>query len=151
MSAPPRMSANHGPDAPLIDGPRWYRTRIRSRGPLLGLLLPALLGGASYAALLLSDAAWSGAVGLIGGALAAPGLLITGAPFGDRAMYPIAVGASAVAWILVGWIASRRATRNPLATWNDYWRHYFWMAAGIWFGAGIALGVATISLGEALF
>ena len=46
-------------------------------------------------------------------------------------MYPIAVGASAVAWILVGWIASRRATRNPLATWNDYWRHYFWMAAGI--------------------
>jgi hypothetical protein len=25
------------------------------------------------------------------------------------------------------------------------------MAAGIWVGAGIALGVATISLGEALF
>ncbi|WP_395152766.1 hypothetical protein [Ilumatobacter sp.] len=151
MSAPPRVSADRGRDAPLIDGPRWYRTRIRARGPLLGLLFPALIGSASYAVLHLSDAAWSGAIGLIGGALAAPGLLIAGAPFGDRSVYPVAVAASAVAWILVGLLASRRATRNPLATWNDYWRHYFWMAAGIWFGAGIALGIATISLGEALF
>lgn len=151
MSAPPRVSADRGLDTPLIDGPRWYRTRIRSRGPLLGLLFPALIGGASYAVLHLSDTAWSGAVGLIGGALAAPGLLIAGAPFGGRAAYPIAVAGSAVAWMLVGLLASRQATRNPLATWNDYWRHYFWMAAGIWFGAGIALGIATISLGEALF
>ncbi|WP_394943082.1 hypothetical protein [uncultured Ilumatobacter sp.] len=151
ISAPPRVSGDRGRDAPLIDGPRWYRIRIRSWGPLLGLLFPALIGGTSYATLYQSDAAWSGAIGLIGGVVAAPGLLIAGAPFGDRSMYPIAVAASAVAWVLVGFLASRRATRHPLATWSDYWRHYFWMAAGIWVGSGIALGVATISLGEALF
>lgn len=150
MSAPSRVSAERGHDAPLIDGPRWYRIRIRSWGPLLGLLVPALIGGASYAALHLSDTAWSGAVGLVGGVIAAPGLLIAGAPFGNRSIYPTAVAASAVAWVLVGFLASRRATRNPLATWSDYWRHYFWMAAGIWVGAGVALGVATVSLGEAL-
>lgn len=142
-------SAAGGP--PLIDGPRWYRTRIRAWGPLLALLLPAVIGGVAYASLRLADTAWSGAVGLIGGVLAAPGLLAAGAPFGDRDLYPVAIAASAIVWMAVGFLASRRATRHPFATWADFWRHYFWMAGGIWAGAGIALAVATISIGEALF
>lgn len=115
------------------------------------MVLPAILGALAYASLEYSDASWSGAVGLLGGVAAAPGLLVVGAPFGDSSLYSIAIAASGVLWMAVGLIASRRATRNPLATWADYWRHYFWLAGGIWVGAGIALGLATVSIGEALF
>jgi hypothetical protein len=78
-------------------------------------------------------------------------LLVVGAPFGNSDLYSIAIAASGVLWMGVGLIASRRATRNPLATWTDYWRHYFWLASGIWVGAGIALGRATITIGVSLF
>lgn len=151
--APPGLTAHpdHRTGSPLVDGPQWYRARIRGWGPLLGVLLPAVIGGLAYAALRLSDAAWSGAVGLIGGVVAAPGLLAAGAPFGDRGLYPVSIAASGVMWMAVGLLASRRATRNPLATWADYWRHYLWMAGGIWAGAGIALGVATVVIGDPLF
>ena len=103
-----------------MDGPRWYRTRIRSWGPLVGLVLPAVIGAAAYASLEYSDASWSGAIGLLGGVASAPGLLVVGAPFGNSSLYSIAIAASGVLWMAVGFLASRRATRNPLATWADY-------------------------------
>lgn len=114
-------------------------------------MIPTIVGAIAYASLEYSTASWSGAVGLLGGVLAAPGLLVVGAPFGDSSLYSIAIAVSGVVWMGVGLVASRRATRNPLATWADYWRHYLWLAGGIWVGAGIALGLATISIGEALF
>lgn len=113
--------------------------------------MPGIVGAIAIAALRLSDAAWSGAVGLIGGVLAAPCLLLVGAPFGDDSLYPIAIGASALVWILVGLLASRRATRNPMATWADYWRHYAWMGGGIWLGCLAALGVAATVISDSLF
>ncbi len=82
--------------------------------------------------------------------IAAPVLLAVGAPFGDSSRYLLAIAASGVLWMAIGWFAARRATRNPLATWVDFWRHYLWMAGGIAVGAGLALGLATIALGEAL-
>ncbi len=97
------------------------------------------------------DTAWSGAVGLIGGVFAAPALLAAGAPFGDRSLYPVAIAASAVMWMLVGLLAARRATRNPMATWSDFWRHYTWMCAGVWVGASAALVVAALSISDSLF
>lgn len=112
--------------------------------------MPAIVGGIAYFSLQLFDTAWSGAVGLIGGVFAAPVLLVAGAPFGDRGLYPLAVAASGVLWMLVGVLASRRATRNPMATWNDFWRHYAWMCAGIWAGATIALVAATLSISDSL-
>jgi hypothetical protein len=90
-------------------------------------------------------------VGLIFGVFAAPCLLLVGAPFGDEDLYPIAVVASAVVWLLVGLLASRRATRNPMATWADYWRHYAWMCGGIWLGCAVALGVAAATISRELF
>lgn len=132
----------------LIEGPRWYRSRIRLWGPLAGLLIPGTVGLIAYLALQLSDAPWSGTVGLIGGYLGAPVLLVVGAPFADRGSYPLAVAASGVIWILVGWLASRRATRNPMASWADYWRHYLWLLGGVWLGVVVALGVATVQIGS---
>ncbi len=137
--------------APLVEGPRWYRTRIRTWGPLAALIVPTIVGGIAYFSLRLFDTAWSGAVGLIGGVFAAPALLAAGAPFGDRELYPLAIVASGLLWLLVGLLAARRATRNPMATWGDFWRHYAWMCAGVWAGAGIALAVAALSISDSLF
>ena len=138
-------------DRPLAEGPRWYRTRLRTFGPLVALIVPAIVGGLASLSLRLFDTAWSGAVGLIGGVFAAPALLAAGAPFGDRGLYPLAVAASGLLWLLVGFVAARRATRNPMATWADFWRHYAWMCAGVWAGAAIALGVAALSISDSLF
>ena len=131
----------------LTDGPRAYRTRIRSWGALVGLVVPGIVGGSAYLALQLSDATWSGPYGLVGGYLGAPALLAVGAPFGDRGLYPLAAIASAVMWMLIGFLAARRATRNPMASWADYWRHYLWMLGGIWFGVAVGLAIATVRIG----
>jgi hypothetical protein len=117
-------------------------------GPFVALVIPGLLGAIAYLSLQMSDSSWSGPVGLIGGYFAAPALLAIGAPFADREIYPIAAAASAVMWLLVGVLASRRATRNPMASWSDFWRHYSWMLAGIWVGVGIGLAIATVRVGS---
>jgi hypothetical protein len=119
-------------------------------GPFVALLIPGLLGVVAYGSLQLSDATWSGPVGLIGGYYSAPALLAIGAPFADRGVYPIAALASAAMWLLIGALASRRATRNPMATWGDFWRHYMWMLVGVWVGVTIALAIATVRIGSAV-
>ncbi|MEM9040292.1 MAG: hypothetical protein AAGD33_10400 [Actinomycetota bacterium] len=134
----------------LTGGPRWYRSRIRTLGPFLALLIPGTIGIAAYLSLRISDSTWSGAVGLIGGYLGAPLLLAVGAPFGERSLYPVAVVASVVLWLLIGMLAARRATRNPFATWADFWRHYGWMLLGIWVGVAGALVVATVRIGSGI-
>ena len=119
-------------------------------GPLLALLPPAVVGAIAYFSLQWFDTAWSGAVGLIFGVCAAPALLAAGAPFGDRDLYPMAIAASGVMWLLIGVLASRRATRNPMARWSDFWRHYAWMFGGVCLGAGTALVIAAYSIGDSL-
>lgn len=113
-------------------------------------MIPGVIGTIAFLALRLSESAWSGAVGLVGGVFAAPCLLLVGAPFGERSLYPVAVVASGVLWLLIGYLASRRATRNPMATWPDYWRHYGWLAGGIWVGCAVALGVAAFVIADPL-
>jgi hypothetical protein len=120
-------------------------------GPLLALVPPGVLGVVAWAALGASDDRWSGVVGLFGGVIAAPGLLVAGAPFGDDSTYRLAVIASAPLWILVGFAASRRSTRSPMATWSDFWREYSWLALGVAVGAVGALVVASAVLGESLY
>lgn len=138
-------------DRVIVGGPQWYRHRIRVWGHWLALLIPACVGAIAYGSLRLFDTAWSGIVGLLGGVMAAPALLFVGAPFGERSDYPYAILASGVLWMVVGFIAARRATKNPTADWSDYWRHYLVMMIGIWAGAGIALGIAAISIGNSVF
>lgn len=139
------------PPPPLIAGPRWYRARIRTLGPFVALIPPGVLGLLAWVALEVSDSRWSGMFGLFGGVIAAPGLLVAGAPFGDESMYRLAALASAPLWMVVGLAASRRATRSPMATWADYWREYVWPAIGVAAGAIGALVVASAVLGESLY
>jgi hypothetical protein len=136
---------------PLLAGPRWYRTRIRSFGWLVALLPPAVVGAVAWLSLRLADDRSSGLVGLVGGVVAAPGLLVAGAPLADESNYPLAVVASAPLWLLIGFVASRRATRSPMATWRDFWREYAWMFVGVAAGAAGSLIAATAILGESLY
>jgi hypothetical protein len=134
----------------VIEGPRWFRTRIRSQGPLRALIVPAVLGVVALLALNIGDSTASGLLGLVLGVFAAPGLLAIGAPFSSPSLYPIGIAVSVVLWLVVGYLAARRATRNPMATWSDFWRNYWWLAVGIWIGAGAALVIARYTIGEAL-
>lgn len=112
---------------------------------------PALLGLVAWFALESSDSRLSGVIGLFGGVIAAPGLLVAGAPFGDDSLYRLAAIASGPLWLVVGFAASRRATRSPMATWTDFWREFAWLAAGVAIGAVAALVAASAILGESLF
>jgi hypothetical protein len=139
------------PHPPLIAGPRWYRSRIRSLGWLVALIPPAVVGATAWLVLRVADSRLSGLVGLFGGVVAAPGLLVAGAPLADESGYPLAAAASAPLWLLVGFVASRRATRSPMATWREFWREYTWMFLGVAAGAAGSLVAATAILGESLY
>ncbi|HEU4842614.1 MAG TPA: hypothetical protein VFT09_14275 [Ilumatobacteraceae bacterium] len=134
----------------MYEGPRWFRLRIRSRGPFLAVIPPAVLGAVALVSLNVFDGKTSGYVGLILGVLAAPVLLVVGAPFSDSSLWSIGIALSAMLWLIVGAVAARRTTRNPMAGWPDFWRTFFWLAGGIWIGAGAALVVARYAVGEAL-
>ncbi len=135
----------------VYEGPRWFRTQIRRRGPFLALIVPAIVGVGAALILRIFDTAWSGAVGLVGAVCAAPTLLVAGAPFSDRGLYPIAILAAVPLWMVVGWMAARRATRNPMASWADFGRHLAMLTLGVWVGSIVAMVIATMSLGESLF
>lgn len=110
----------------------------------------AVIGGAAWLVLEIGDGRKSGLFGLATGVIAAPGLLVVGAPFADSANYPLAVLGSVPLWAVLGLLASRRATSRPIATWGDYGREMVWLTAAVAFGALAALGIATLVLGESL-
>ena len=134
----------------VYEGPRWFRSRIRSRGPFLAVIPPAVLGVAALLSLELFEGKASGYAGLFLGVAAAPALLAVGAPFSDSSVWPIGIAVSAMLWLIVGAVAARRTTRNPMAGWRDFWRTYFWLAAGIWVGVAAALLIARYTVGQAL-
>ncbi|MGZ4699651.1 MAG: hypothetical protein ACXV5U_11760 [Ilumatobacteraceae bacterium] len=113
---------------------------------------PALLGAVS---LLLLDGHKSltrGVAGFLTAVMAAPGLLVVGAPLrASHGSYLSAIVGSAVLWMLVGAISARRATRLPAASWRDYWREYLWLAVGVWLGVVAALLAVNLIVGQALF
>ena len=119
-------------------------------GPVLGLVPMALLGAISWSSLRLGDGRTSGLLALVAGVSAAPGLLFVGAPFADDAKYPMAILASVPLWLVLGLIASRRATRSTVASWRDYWREMTFLTIAVVLGAIVALAAATSILGQSL-
>jgi len=110
----------------------------------------AVLGAVAWIALEVSDSRMSSMIGLVGGVSAAPGLMVVGAPFADDARYPVAVLASIPMWLILGLIASRRATRTSIASWRDYWRELGWLTIAVVLGSVAALAAAAAILGESL-
>ncbi len=137
---------------PVPLGPRAYRSKLRSSGPLVALLPQGFLGAISLMLLRGHTSLGRGVVGFLAAILAAPGLLVAGAPLrSGRSVYLGAIVGSALLWMIVGAIAARRATRMPVASWRDYWREYIWLAAGVWLGVVVALGAVNLIFGRALF
>ncbi len=136
--------------ASVRQGPRAYRRQVRRLGPLLALLPPAALGAIALILLRDNTSTVRGVMGFLTAVLAAPGLLVGGAPMtGGTALYMAAAAGSAVMWLLIGFAASARATRRPVATWGDYWKEYLWLAGAVWLGVIGALVAANLVLGGA--
>jgi hypothetical protein len=137
---------------PVPMGPRAYRSRIRGTGPIVALVPPAALGCISLLLLRGHTSLVRGVAGFLTAVLAAPGLLVAGAPLrSGRGVYLGATVGSAVLWMIVGAISARRATRLPAASWRDYWHEYVWLALGVWLGVVVALAAVNLIFGRALF
>src|SRR3954452_23541735 len=94
------MSTLHQP-VPL--GPRAYRSKLRSVGPLMALVPPAILGAISLLLLRHHTSLVRGAAGFLTAVVAAPGLLVVGAPLrSGRGVYLLAIAGSAVLWVGLG-------------------------------------------------
>lgn len=131
-------------------GPRDYRRRLRTRGPVLALVPSA---GAGLLALLLlwgNTATWRGAGAVALSLFAAPVLLAVGAPLTGGTLLLVGVALSAVLWLGLGALAAHRATSRPAAAWREFWLQYLWLAGGVWIGVVVALVIANLVLGNAL-
>ena len=62
----------------------------------------------------------------------------------------MAVLASVPLWLVLGLVASRRATRSTVASWRDYWREMAFLTVAVVIGAIVALAAATKILDESL-
>ncbi len=149
MQATPPPSPPAASIPPIRRGPKAYRRIVRQRGPVAGLLLPALIGLLGLLLLRNNTQTWRGVGGFLLSVVAAPVLLVTGAPLAAGHSYTLALLASAALWILLGTIAARMATRTPVATWRDFWREFLWLAGGVWLGVVVAMVAANLILGGA--
>lgn len=148
-ASPPSVAPSPTAIAPIRRGPKAYRRQVRQRGPIAGLLLPAMIGLVGLLLLRNNTQTWRGVGGFLLAIVAAPVLLATGAPLTTGNSYALALLASAALWVLLGTIAARMATRTPVATWRDFWREYLWLAGGVWVGIVVALVAANLILGGA--
>lgn len=136
----------------MPQGPRAFRGRIRRIGPFAALVPAASLAVVSALLLHNNSSTSQGIAGFGALVLAAPAMLAAGVPLTtESGRKALGVLASIALWLLVGLLASRRATRSPVAMWRDFWREFAWLAAGIWVGVVIGLALTEILVGRALF
>lgn len=151
MHASPVDHARPPAAAPVPMGPRAYRARVRAIGPLVALVIPAAFGVLSLLLLHGSTSAARGISGFGLAVLAAPGLLVMGAPLrSGGGTYLAGVAMSAALWFVLGVIAARRATRRPASSWRDFWGELLSLAVAVWIGVVVSLLVSNLVLGHAL-
>lgn len=128
-----------------------YRTHIRSMGPIVALIPPAVLGIVALAMLRGSTTTTRGVGGFLAAVLAAPLLPVLGAPMkSGSGLYLSAAVGSAVLWFALGALAAHRATRVPLAGWRHFWGEYVWLLLSVWVGVVVSLVAANLVLGRAV-
>ncbi len=118
---------------------------------MVALFLPAVLGVLSLLMLHNSHTTARGIGGFVAAVFAAPLLPAFGAPIRTGgSVYLLAVVGSVVIWLLIGLVASRRATLRPIATWGAYWAEYLLLALSVWVGVIVSLVAANLVLGRTL-
>jgi len=90
---------------------------------------------------------WRGVLGLLLAIAGAPLLPVAGVPVAaDGIRVLVGAVASGVAWWCLGWVAARRATRTPGASWPEWRREYLRLSVGFVAGGWLALGVAGVAV-----
>ena len=134
---------------PVPAGPLAYHRRIRTIGPIVAMVPPAIVLAVTTAlrGVLACDVGACGrqvVTSWILPAMSLPTAMLWGIPIEDGTTRLIGVlASSASVWLLVGVVATRRATRSLVATWRDFWREYLWLALSIWAGVGVGLLVLS--------
>lgn len=129
----------------LADGWGQHRRSVRRGGAFAALMLPAVAGATAVAMLWGSDSWWRGVAGLLLAVAAAPLLPVAGVPAAaDTEQVVAGVLASAALWSSVGWLAARRATRTPGASWPEWRSEYRRLAGGVVLGGWAALALAAV-------
>jgi len=132
-------------------GPRAFRFRIRRMGAFAALVPPGALAMLSVLLLRNNTTTVRGVLGFVSATLAAPALMPFGIPLSnDPKRMVLGILVSVGLWLVLGFVAARRATRSPVATWRDYWREYLWLASGVWLGVVAGLLVIEVVLGRAV-
>ncbi len=136
------------PVSPEVVG---VRRSIRSTGPVVALILPAFLGAIAVMVERDSTSAGRGIGGFVLAVLAAPALPMAGVPLRTgTGVILVAVGASALLWLLIGVFAALRATRSGQPRWARFWGEYAWMLLAVWTGTAVGLLAANLVLGRSL-
>lgn len=139
----PLTSASGG----LPDGWREHRRLVRRRGPIWALAVPSCAGLLALVSLWHNAQWWRGAAGLVLAVAAAPLLPVAGVPASsDATRVAGAIAASAVVWLALGWLAARRSTRIPGASWPEWRRDFARLALGYMVGGWAALALAGMVL-----
>ena len=129
------------------DGIIYHRTRVRTRGGAIAILVglgTALLGGV----LLVLPGTVLGFVGFCLVFAGLPVLPMTGVPVvSSTGSYVVAILASGAVWFALGHVAALRATRRAVAGWPEWIREIRPLAFGVWAGSLIALALGAIILG----
>lgn len=130
-------------------GPLAYHRRLRMFGPIAGMFPPTVIVVATYLLRPVMECDL-GACGRqvvtswILPALSLPTAVLWGLPIeGGTSRIIGVIATSALAWLLVGVVATARATRSLVATWRDWWREYLWIGVFVW--AGVGLGLVILS------
>jgi len=117
----------------------------------VALILPALLGAIAVMVERDSTSAGRGIGGFLLALMAAPVLPMAGVPLRTgTGVILVAVGASALLWLLLGVFAAQRATRSAQPRWARFWGEYAWMLLAVWTGTAVGLLAANLVLGRSL-
>ncbi len=124
---------------------------MRTIGPLLALVPPAVVGVVALGLLRDSTTATTGVAGFVLAVLAAPLLPVLGAPLrSGTGLYLLAAAGSAAVWLVLGAMAAVRATRDPRSGWGRFWGELGWMVLCVWVGVALAVLATNLVLGRLL-
>jgi hypothetical protein len=142
--------------SPVRRGPLAYRRHLRTFGPLLALVVPALALATST--LLKPVVSCTGtcapqvAASWVLPALAFPTTVLWGIPLeGGSVRYAGAAVTSMLVWLGLGWLAARRATRSPVASWGNWWSEFAWALGSLWAGTLLGMVLLAQRYGQGVF
>lgn len=88
-----------------------------------------------------------GVIGFILAVVACPTLPIVGFPISSGvSKWLIAIASSAVLWMILGYVATRRSTKRAVAGWPEWRSEWLRLAVGVWIGSFIGFAIAAILL-----